>query len=59
MTAVDIDQGIDGRSQALLEFPLVRARLANATGFPPGRRFAESLTPSTDPVIVARGLESR
>lgn len=49
--------GIDERSQALLEFPLVRARLANATGFPPGRRLAESLRPSTEPVIVARGLE--
>jgi DNA mismatch repair protein MutS2 len=49
--------GIDRRSQALLEFPLVRARLAAATGFPPGRRLAESLEPSTDPVIVAQGLE--
>ena len=49
--------GMDRRSMALLEFPLVRARLADATGFPPGRRLAESLEPSTDPVIVARGLE--
>jgi DNA mismatch repair protein MutS2 len=42
---------------ALLEFPLVRARLAAATGFPPGRRLAEALEPSTDRVIVARGLD--
>jgi DNA mismatch repair protein MutS2 len=49
--------GLDARSQALLEFPLVRARLANATGFPPGRRLAESIQPSTDPVLVAIGLE--
>ncbi len=61
MTVVSTDPagsaGIDQRSQALLEFPLVRARLAAATGFPPGRRLAEALQPSTDPVIVARGLE--
>jgi DNA mismatch repair protein MutS2 len=49
--------GMDRRSMALLEFPLVRARLAAATGFPPGRRLAEALEPSTDAVIVARGLE--
>ena len=48
---------IDQRSLALLEFPLVRARLAAATGFGPGRRLAESLQPSTDAVIVARGLQ--
>ena len=48
---------MDRRSMALLEFPLVRARLAAATGFPPGRRLAEALEPSTDRVIVARGLE--
>ena len=35
----------------------IRARLAAAAGFPPGRRLAEALEPSTDPVIVARGLE--
>jgi DNA mismatch repair protein MutS2 len=49
--------GLDRRSQALLEYPLVRARLAGETGFPPGRRLAEALEPSVDPVIVARGLE--
>ena len=40
---------------ALLEFPAVRARLAAATSFPPSRRLAEALEPSSDPVIVARG----
>jgi DNA mismatch repair protein MutS2 len=49
--------GLDRRSLALLEYPLVRARLAAATGFPPGRRLAEALEPSTDPTIVARGLD--
>jgi DNA mismatch repair protein MutS2 len=48
---------MDQRSLALLEFPLVRARLAAATGFPPGRRLAEALEPSTEGVVVARGLE--
>jgi DNA mismatch repair protein MutS2 len=41
----------------LLEFPLVRARLAAATGFGPGRRQAEALEPSFDPVVVAHGLQ--
>jgi DNA mismatch repair protein MutS2 len=49
--------GLDERSQALLEFPLVRDRLAAATGFGPGRRLAEALRPSSDAVIVRRGLE--
>ena len=48
---------MDARSQALLEFPLVRDRLAAATSFPPSRRLAEALEPSTDPVIVARRLD--
>ena len=48
---------MDRRSMALLEFPLVRARLAAATGFGPGHRLAEALEPSSDPVVVARGLE--
>ena len=42
---------------ALLEFPLVRDRLAAATSFPPSRRLAEALEPSADPVVVARGLD--
>jgi DNA mismatch repair protein MutS2 len=52
-----MDRGLDRRSLAILEFPLIRARLAAAAGFPPGRRLAESLEPATDRVIVARGLE--
>ena len=48
---------MDAKSIALLEFPAVRARLAEATGFPPSRRMAEALEPSSDPVLVARGLD--
>jgi DNA mismatch repair protein MutS2 len=48
---------MDQRSIALLEFPLVRGRLAEATSFPPARRLAEALEPSDDPVVVARGLD--
>jgi DNA mismatch repair protein MutS2 len=48
---------MDARSQALLEFPLVRERLAEATAFPPSRRLAEALEPSADPVVVARSLD--
>jgi DNA mismatch repair protein MutS2 len=48
---------VDGRSLELLEFPLVRARLAETTSFGPGRRLAEALEPSADPVLVARGLD--
>ncbi len=48
---------MDARSQALLEFPLIRERLAAATSFPPGRRAAEALEPSSDPVVVARRLD--
>ncbi len=48
---------MDTRSLTLLEFPLVRERLAGHTSFPPGRRLAEALVPSSEPVIVARGLE--
>jgi DNA mismatch repair protein MutS2 len=48
---------VDGRSQALLDFPLIRERLAAATSFPPSRRSAETLEPSADPVVVARRLE--
>jgi DNA mismatch repair protein MutS2 len=44
---------MDAKSIALLEFPVVRERLAAATGFPPGRRLAEALLPSPDPVLVA------
>lgn len=48
---------MDARSIVLLEYPLVRRRLAEATAFAPGRRLAETLEPSRDPVIVARGLD--
>ena len=48
---------MDRRSLTLLEFPVVRARLADATSFPPSRRLAEALEPSSDPLIVARGLD--
>ncbi|MEX1171803.1 MAG: endonuclease MutS2, partial [Chloroflexota bacterium] len=48
---------MDARSQVLLEFPLIRERLAAATSFPPSRRLAEALEPSVDPVIVARRLD--
>ncbi len=48
---------MDAKSIALLEFPTVRERLAAATAFGPGRRLAESLEPSPDPVVVARGLD--
>ncbi|MGK2850503.1 MAG: endonuclease MutS2 [Candidatus Limnocylindrales bacterium] len=48
---------MDERSQSLLEFPLIRERLAAATSFPPSRRLAETLEPSTELVIVARRLD--
>ena len=48
---------MDERSQALLEFPLIRERLAAATSFAPSRRQAETLQPSSDRVIVARRLD--
>jgi DNA mismatch repair protein MutS2 len=48
---------MDQRSLSLLEFPAVRALLAAATSFPPSRRLAEALEPSSDPVIVARALD--
>ena len=48
---------MDARSIALLEFPQVRQRLAEHTSFDPSRRLAEALVPSSDPVLVARGLD--
>jgi DNA mismatch repair protein MutS2 len=48
---------VDARSIALLEFPLVRERLAEKTSFAPSRRLAESLVPENEPVLVARGLD--
>ncbi|HEX2755999.1 MAG TPA: hypothetical protein VHM48_11075, partial [Candidatus Limnocylindrales bacterium] len=48
---------MDARSIGLLEFPLVRERLAEKTSFAPSRRLAEALLPESDPVLVARGLD--
>jgi DNA mismatch repair protein MutS2 len=48
---------MDAKSLLVLEFPAIRARLADQTNFPPSRRLAEALQPSDDPVIVARGLQ--
>jgi DNA mismatch repair protein MutS2 len=48
---------MDTRSIAILEFPLVRERLAERTSFAPSRRLAEVLAPESDPVLVARGLD--
>jgi DNA mismatch repair protein MutS2 len=48
---------VDARSVALLEFPLVRERLAEKTSFAPSRRLAEALAPESDPVLVARALD--
>jgi DNA mismatch repair protein MutS2 len=48
---------MDARSLELLEFPLVRARLAELTSFPPSRRLAEALVPDNDPVLIARALD--
>ena len=48
---------MDAKSIALLEFPAVRERLAGHTSFSPGRRLAEALQPSDDPIIVARSLD--
>ena len=48
---------MDARSQVLLEFPLVRERLAAGTAFPPSRRLVDALEPSADPVVVGRRLD--
>jgi DNA mismatch repair protein MutS2 len=48
---------MDPRSISLLEFPAVRARLAALASFAPSRALADDLEPSSDPVIVARGLD--
>jgi len=47
----------DERSQQILEFPLIRERLAAQTAFTPSRRLAESLTPSSEPLVVKRLLD--
>jgi DNA mismatch repair protein MutS2 len=48
---------MDERSLELLEFHLIRERLAAATSFGPSRRLADALVPSADRVIVARWLD--
>ncbi len=48
---------MDPRSIDILEFPLVRARLAEKTSFGPSQRLAEALQPESDPVLVTRGLD--
>jgi len=48
---------MDPRSIEILEFPLVRARLAERAAFGPSRRLAEALLPESEPVLVARGLD--
>ncbi len=48
---------MDARSVEILEFPLVRARLAERTSFGPSRRLAEALAPESDKVLVGRGLD--
>lgn len=48
---------MDPRSIVLLEFPLIRERLAEKTQFPPSRRLAEGLVPESDPVVVGRALD--
>jgi len=47
----------DARSQELLEFPLIRARVADHTAFAPSRRLAEGLAPSSDPIVIKRMLD--
>jgi DNA mismatch repair protein MutS2 len=48
---------MDPRSVVILEFPLVRARLAERTSFGPSRRLAEALEPQGDAVLVTRALD--
>ena len=48
---------MDGRSAELLEFPLIRARLAAYAAFEPSRRLARALEPSADAIIVRRRLD--
>ena len=45
---------MDTRSAELLEFPLIRERLAAYAAFAPSRRLAAELEPSTDRIIVTR-----
>jgi DNA mismatch repair protein MutS2 len=48
---------MDHHSLELLEFPFVRGRLAELTGFEPSRRLAAALEPSGDAIVVRRLLD--
>lgn len=48
---------MDARSAELLEFPLLRTRLAAYAAFEPSRRLARALEPSADEVVVRRRLD--
>lgn len=48
---------MDDRSAELLEFPLIRERLAAYAAFDPSRRLASAVEPATDPIIVSRRLD--
>ncbi len=48
---------MDPRSADLLEFPLIRARLAAYAAFAPSRRLAQAVQPAIDPIIVERRLD--
>src|SRR5512135_2604509 len=48
---------MDRRSIEILEFPLIRERLAEHASFRPSRLLAEALQPESDPVLVGRGLD--
>jgi len=50
----DLPEDLQERSLLLLEFPLVRERLAGYTTFPPGRDLALALRPAFEPEAVAR-----
>ncbi|CAN5785184.1 endonuclease MutS2 [soil metagenome] len=47
----------DSRSLELLEFPLIRSRVADYTAFAPSRRLAQGISPSADPLVVRRLLD--
>jgi DNA mismatch repair protein MutS2 len=47
----------DAHSQGLLEYPLIRARVAGYAAFSPSRRLAEGMAPSSDAVVVRRLLD--
>ena len=48
---------MDTRSAELLEFPLIRRRLAAYAAFDPSRRLALAVEPTGDPVVVRRRLD--